>query len=45
MDWSTFLKISHLVGTVLGVGAVSFIDFFYLRAAKDGKIEPVEIIL
>src|SRR3989344_5411420 len=43
MDWPTILKISHLIGTVLGVGAVSFIDFFYLRAARDGKIEPSEV--
>lgn len=43
MDWSTFIKISHLVGTVLGVGAATFIDFFYLRAVKDGKIEPQEV--
>ncbi|OGD90845.1 hypothetical protein A3D81_01760 [Candidatus Curtissbacteria bacterium RIFCSPHIGHO2_02_FULL_40_17] len=43
MDWTTILKISHLIGTVLGVGAVSFIDFFYLRAARDGKIEPSEV--
>ena len=42
MDWGTFLKISHLVGTVLGEGAVTFIDYFYIRAAKDGKIEPHE---
>ena len=43
MDWATILKISHLVGTVLGVGAVSFIDYFYIRAVKDGKIEPHEV--
>jgi len=43
MDWQTFLKISHLVGTVLGVGAVTFMDFFYLKAAKDGKLQPAEI--
>lgn len=43
VDWPTFLKISHLIGIVLGVGAVSFIDFFFIRAAKNGKIEPNEV--
>lgn len=43
MDWPIILKISHIVGTVLGVGAVTFIDFFYVKAVKDGKIEPSEM--
>ena len=43
MDWYTFLIIIHLIGTVLGVGGATFSEIFYLKAKKDGVIEPLEI--
>ena len=43
MDWYTFLIITHLIGTVLGVGGATFAEIFYLKAKKDGIIEPLEI--
>ena len=43
MDWYTFLIIIHLIGTVLGVGGATFAEIFYLKAKKDGVIEPLEI--
>lgn len=38
----TILILIHLVGTVLGVGAATFAEIFYLRALKDGEISPEE---
>jgi hypothetical protein len=38
MEWQVFLTISHLIGTVLGVGGATFAEIFYLKAAKDGQI-------
>lgn len=43
MDWYTFLIIIHLIGTVLGAGGATFAEIFYLKAKKDGIIEPLEI--
>ena len=43
MDWYNFLIIAHLIGTVLGVGGATFAEIFYLKAKKDGVIEPLEI--
>lgn len=42
MDWHTFLIISHIIGTVLGVGGTTFAEVFYLKAIKDGEIDPTE---
>src|SRR3990167_4249709 len=42
MDWDALLRISHIIGTVLGVGGVTFADIFFLKAARDGKIDPHE---
>jgi len=42
MDWHTILIISHIVGTVLGVGGATFAEIFYLKAIKDGEIDPTE---
>lgn len=42
MDWQTFLAISHIIGTVLGVGGATFAEIFYLKSAKDGVIDPQE---
>jgi len=38
----TFLIISHLVGTVIGVGAATFAEVFIIRDLRDGVIDPVE---
>jgi len=32
----------HLIGTVLGVGAATFAEIFYLKALKDGEVSPDE---
>lgn len=42
MDWFTFLITIHVIGTVLGVGGATFAEIFYLKAIKDGEIDPVE---
>lgn len=42
MDWHTILIISHIVGTVLGVGGATFAEIFYLKAIKDGEVDPTE---
>jgi Cu/Ag efflux pump CusA len=42
MDLYTFLIVSHLVGTVLGVGGATFAEIFYTRALKDGGVSPEE---
>jgi len=38
----TILVLVHLLGTVLGVGAATFAEIFYLKALKDGEISPDE---
>lgn len=38
----TFLIISHLVGTVIGVGAATFAEVFLVRALRDGTVDEVE---
>ena len=42
MDWLTLIRISHVIGTVLGVGATTFAEIFYLKFSKDGEINPLE---
>jgi hypothetical protein len=42
MDWQTFIRIAHVIGTVLGVGATTFAEIFYLKFLKDGEIDPFE---
>lgn len=43
MDWYSFLIISHLIGAVLGVGGATFAEIFYLKAKRDGVIDPLEV--
>ena len=43
MNWYSFLIIVHLIGTVLGVGGATFAEIFYLKAKRDGVIEPLEV--
>lgn len=42
MTWSLFLTMSHILGTALGVGGATLAEIFYLKAAKDGAIDPTE---
>jgi hypothetical protein len=42
MDWITFIRLSHIIGTVLGAGGATFAEIFYLKAKKDGVINPNE---
>lgn len=42
MDWYPILVISHIVGTVLGVGGATFAEMNVVRALRDGKISPDE---
>jgi len=42
MEWHTFLVLTHLIGTALGVGAATFAEIFLLKAARDGEIDPIE---
>ncbi len=45
MDWYSILIISHIIGTVLGVGGATFAEVNVLRALRDGKITPDESYL
>lgn len=42
MDWHIALIVIHLIGTVLGVGAATFAEIFFLKSARDGNIDPTE---
>jgi hypothetical protein len=42
IDWYLFLKITHFIGVALGVGGATFAEIFYLKAKRDGVIEPLE---
>jgi hypothetical protein len=42
MDLHSFLIVAHLVGVALGVGGATFGGILYLKAMKDGKIDPME---
>jgi len=43
MDWYTFLLVSHLIGVALGAGGATFAEIFYLKAKRDGVVEPFEV--
>lgn len=36
MDWHTFIAISHIIGTALGVGGASVAGIFYLQSLRLG---------
>ena len=38
MSWEIFVTISHIVGTVLGVGGATFAEIFYLKTDKNGSV-------
>lgn len=42
MDWGILIKISHIIGTVLGVGGDTFGAIFYFKAMQDGEMDLSE---
>ncbi|KKW05411.1 MAG: hypothetical protein UY39_C0062G0001, partial [Candidatus Kaiserbacteria bacterium GW2011_GWC2_49_12] len=42
MDWYTFLIITHIIGTVLGVGGATFAEVHLIRALRDGTMSRDE---
>ena len=42
MDIYTILVLTHLLGTVLGVGAATMAEVFYVKALRDRVISPEE---
>jgi hypothetical protein len=42
MDFHIFLITAHLIGVALGVGGATFGGILYLKAMKDGKVDPME---
>lgn len=42
MSWISFIKIAHVIGTVLGVGGATFAEYFYQEAIKDGVVDETE---
>ncbi|MBL7045015.1 MAG: hypothetical protein ISR98_00225 [Parcubacteria group bacterium] len=42
MDLHSILITTHLIGVALGVGGATFGGILYLKAMKDGKVDPME---
>lgn len=42
MDIHSILITTHLIGVALGVGGATFAGILYLKAMKDGKVDPME---
>lgn len=42
MDIYTLLVATHIIGTALGAGGAIFAEVFYLKAIKDGEVDPTE---
>jgi len=42
MNIYELLVISHIIGTVLGVGGATFAEIFYVRALRDGTVSGEE---
>ncbi len=42
MDIHSLLITTHLIGVALGVGGATFGGILYLKAMKDGKVDPME---
>lgn len=42
MDINFFLVVTHVIGTVLGVGAATFAEIFLIKAMRDGEMDPHE---
>ncbi len=42
MSWNIFLTTVHIIGTALGVGGATFAEIFYMKAMKDGHVDPME---
>lgn len=42
MDWAALLKMSHVVGTALGVGGATLAEVFSMQLAKQAAVAPNE---
>ncbi len=42
MDYYLILTTFHILGTILGVGGITFEEMFYFKSAKDGIIDKTE---
>ena len=42
VDWSLVFRISHIVGTALGVGGATFLEIFSIYFGRDGKVDIFE---
>ncbi len=42
MDVYSILVLTHIIGTALGVGAATLAEVFYLKAMRDGVVDPME---
>lgn len=42
MDPHLLLVITHVIGTVLGVGAATFAEIFLIKSLRDGEMDPHE---
>lgn len=40
MDWAALLKISHIIGTVLGAGSATLAEVFSMQLAKHAAVFP-----
>ena len=42
MDWSTFVRSMHIIGTALGVGSATLLEVLSIKFSKDGKVDIFE---
>src|SRR3989344_5664301 len=42
MPWDIIIRISHVIGTVLGVGGATMSQIFIFKALSDGKVSKTE---
>lgn len=42
MDWSTFLRIAHILGTALGVGGTTFLEIYTLKHINIKNVDIFE---
>ena len=42
IDWGLVFRISHVVGTAIGVGAATLLEVFSIYFSRDGKVDLLE---
>ncbi len=42
IDWGLLLRILHIVGTAIGVGAATMLEVFSIYFGRDGKVDLME---